>query len=139
MGSSEFGNVSVVFEKAQLNDLRSTNVQNASQYVYGLPLNKYALPNVLYESTSYLMYFDSESEPVSFSQAAPTIWNYFNPSASTLREYYGIDDAIQGTDETVQGSVFVFGLGGSAVNRTAVDEYLKLQGLVPHTQLQISD
>jgi subtilase family serine protease len=139
MGSSEFGNVSAVFEKDQLNDLRSTNVQNASLYVYGLPLNKYALPNALYESASFSLYFESESEPVSFSQATPTIWNYFNSSASTLREYYGIDDAIQGTDETVQGSVLYFGVTGSAVNRTAVDEYLNLQGLVPHTQLQISD
>ena len=67
------------------------------------------------------------------------VFNYFNASATSLREYYGVDPSLQGSNETVQGSVLHLGLDESAVNTTAANEYLALQGLVPNVPLQITD
>ena len=137
MSSELFGNVTVAFDADQLSELRSVNPTDPTQYVWGLPLNKYAVPNAYYEGISFNVTF---SEDGSLTGEIPSvIVNQFNASAASLREYYGVDPSLQGSKETVQGSVLYFGQGIGAVNTTAASEYLALQGLVPNVPLQISD
>ena len=137
MSSELFGNVTLVFDADQLSELRSVNPTDPTQYVWGLPLNKYAVPNAYYEGISFNVTF---SEDGSLTGEIPSvIVNQFNASAASLREYYGVDPSLQGSKETVQGSVLYFGQTVGAVNTTAASEYLALQGLVPNVPLQISD
>ena len=137
ISSELFGNVTVVFDAAELNELRSIDTKNPNAYVYALPLSKYAVPNALYETAVLNVKFDGGSL---LSKNLPSsIFNYFNASATTLREYYGIDSSLQGSEEIAQGSALFFGVGDSAVNQTAASEYLELQGLIPNVPLQIPD
>jgi hypothetical protein len=136
MRSSFAGNTTVVFDADQLDSFMVTSPDGIN--VYGLPLNKYASPNALYENVQYRTVF-RDGDVADFEVNAPTIYNYFNASAASLREYYGVDAELQGTEETVQGSTMAFGGMDSAVNTTAVEEYLVLQGLVPNIPLQLSD
>ena len=137
ISSELFGNVTVVFDTAELNGLRSIDPRNPNAYVYALPLSKYAVPNALYETGVLNFKFDGGS--LLPQNLSPEIFNYFNASATTLREYYGIDASLQGSDQMTQGSAIFFGLADSAVNQTAANEYLELQGLVPNVPLQIPD
>ena len=134
MPSELFGNVTVVFDADQLSELRSVNPTDPTQYVWGLPLNKYAVPNAYYEGGSLIVKFGERVEPWPMPR---NIYNHFNASATSLREYYGVDPSLQGSNETVQGSALYFGIVDSAVNTTAAGEYLALQGLVPNEPLQI--
>jgi hypothetical protein len=136
MSSELFGNVTVVFDADQLSELRSVSPTDPTQYVWGLPLNKYAVPNAYYEGASLNVTFVDGWANKTLSG---NIRNYFNASATSLREYYGVDPSLQGSNETVQGSVLYFGVRDSAVNTTAASEYLALQGLVPNVPLQITD
>ena len=140
MSSELFGNVTVVFDADQLSELRSVNPTDPTQYVWGLPLNKYAVPNAYYEGLLYNVTFSEDASAIVKVGPNPgVIVNPFNASAASLREYYGVDPSLQGSNETVQGSVLYFGRADSAVNTTAASEYLALQGLVPNVPLQISD
>jgi len=142
MSSELFGNVTVVFDADQLSELRSVNPTDPTQYVWGLPLNKYAVPNAYYERISFNVTFSIEDVPNMKRKVGPNpgyIVNPFNASAASLREYYGVDPSLQGSNETVQGSAMFFGRGIGAINTTAASEYLALQGLVPNVPLQISD
>jgi len=135
MSSKLFGNVTVVFDADQLSELRSVDPTDPTRYWWGLPLNQYTVPNANYEDGFLNVTFTEGT------MTAPLggIFNYFNASAASLRAYYGVDPGLQGSNETVQGSTLSFGLDGSAVNTTAVNEYLELQALVPNEPLQISD
>lgn len=109
-------------------------------YVYGIPLYKYAIPNALYSGTVIVTFNSSQGVgAVSNLDLGTSIFNYYNASALTLREAYGVDPSIQGSNETVQASVLFIGNGDSAVNETAVSEYLALLGLEPNSRLRISD
>jgi hypothetical protein len=139
MSSSQFGNVSVSFGKEDLEGFRSVSVDNPNEYVYGLPLSKYAAPNVLYDSGEITFFFSGEapwSHPV---LRQSHIFNCFNASAASLRDYYGIDDSLQGSQDTVQGSVLLVGGMTASVNASAINEYLNLQGLVPNVPLRFTD
>eukprot|EP00889_Picochlorum_renovo_P004475 jgi/Picre1/31505/NNA_006857.t1 len=103
------GNTTVTFEAEQLDELKSVNVED-NVYVYGLPLSKVAPPNTLYEATGILTVFSDGNETV--SSMRPSIYNYFNASAASLREYYGVNPGLQGTED---------------------------QGLVPNIPLQLTD
>ena len=138
MPSELFGNVTVVFDADQLSELRSVDPNDPTQYVWGLPLSKYTVPNAYYEAGSYNVTF-VDGWANNYMTLSGNIRNYFNASATSLREYYGVDPSLQGSNETVQGSTLYFGLGASAVNTTAASEYLALQGLVPNVPLQITD
>lgn len=135
MVSSLAGNTTVTFDAEQLDELKSVKVED-NVYVYGLPLSKVAPPNTLYEATEILTVFSDGNETVFMR---PSIYNYFNASAASLREYYGVNPGLQGTEDQVQASTLSFGLTDSAVNTTAVEEYLILQGLVPNIPLQLTD
>ncbi len=137
MASFQFGNVSVSFGKDDLESFRSVNVDNPDEYVYGLPLSKYAAPNVFYD-VSHVTFYNS-SGPVGNVTIPSTTFNCFNASAASLRDYYGVEDSLQGSEDTVQGSVLYVGLGDTSVNASAINEYLNLQGLVPNVPLQFSD
>jgi len=138
MSSELFGNVTVVFDADQLSELRSADPEDPTRYRWGLPLNKYAVPNADYEWGSVNVTFEEGAGSSSY-WVPGGVFNYFNASATSLREYYGVDPSLQGSNETVQGSVLFFGLDESAVNTTAANEYLALQGLVPNVPLQITD
>ena len=136
MSSELFGNVTVAFDADQLSELRSVSPTDPTQYVWGLPLNKYAVPNAYYEGASLNVTFVDGWANMTLPG---DIRNFFNASATSLREYYGVDPSLQGSNETVQGSVLYFGRADSAVNTTAASEYLALQGMVPNVPLQITD
>ena len=138
MPSELFGNVTVVFDADQLSELRSVDPNDPTQYVWGLPLSKYTVPNAYYEAGSYNVTF-VDGWANNYMTLSGNIRNYFNASATSLREYYGVDPSLQGSNETVQGSTLYFGLGASAVNTTAASEYLALQWLVPNVPFQITD
>jgi hypothetical protein len=137
MSSELFGNVTVVFDADQLSELRSVDPNEPTQYAWGLPLNKYAVPYAYYEGASVDVTFGEGS---SMPRDGPGfIFNPFNASATSLREYYGVDPSLKGSNETVQGTALSFSVSITAVNTTAASEYLALQGLVPNVPLQISD
>ncbi len=136
MSSSQFGNVSVSFDKDDLESFRSVSIVNPDEYAYGLPLSKYAAPNVLYDSGEITFFFEEVSIPMALESH---IFNCFNASAASLRDYYGIDDSLQGSQDTVQGSVLLVGVENASVNASAINEYLNLQGLVPNVPLQFTD
>lgn len=109
-------------------------------YVYGIPLYRYAIPNALYSGTGMVTLNSSQGVGlISDLDLGTSIFNYYNASALTLREVYGVDPSTQGSPETVQASVLYIGNGDSAVNETVVSEYLALLGLEPHSELRISD
>lgn len=137
MASSQFGNVSVSIGKEDLEGFRSVSVDNPNEYVYGLPLSQYAAPNIFYNSAHVTFY--SSSGPVKNFTVPGTTFNCFNASAASLRDYYVVEDSLQGSEDTVQGSVEWVGLGDTSVNASAISEYLNLQGLVPNVPLQFSD
>ena len=136
--SSKRGNATFVLQRNELDELRAISSDNPEQYVYGLPTNKYALPNVLYEASSftakYLM--DGNMSEKSFESFGNVIFNGFNASAASLRGYYGVPDDVRGSDSVVQATASSVGVSSTAVNETAVDEYLTLQGLVPNEPLR---
>ena len=140
MSSELFGNVTLVFDADQLSELRSVNPTDPTRYVWGLPLNTYAVPNAYYEGLLYNVTFSEDASAIVKVGPNPgVIVNPFNASAASLREYYGVDPSLQGSNETVQGSVLYFGQTVGAVNTTAASEYLALQGMVPNVPLQITD
>jgi len=108
-------------------------------YLYGIPLYKYTVPNVLYSGSILFTVEGSEGIGLVRNDLDTLIYNYYNASAVTLRDLYGVDPSIQGSPETVQASMLSMGTEGSAVNTTAVNEYLGFLGLEPHSQLQIRD
>ena len=61
MSSELFGNVTLVFDADQLSELRSVNPTDPTQYVWGLPLNKYAVPNAYYEGISFNVTFSEDA------------------------------------------------------------------------------
>ncbi len=136
MSSKLFGNVTVVFDADQLSELRSVDPTDPTQYAWGLPLNKYAVPNAYYEGGIMNVTFPEGWVDTGIDG---NVRNYFNASATSLREYYGVYPSLQGSEETVQGSIMFFGFADTAVNETAANEYLELQGLVPNVPLQIHD
>jgi subtilase family serine protease len=137
LSSSQFGNMSVSFGKDELESFRTLSVENPDEYVYGLPLSKYAAPNVFYDVPEVTFFYSGGgSAPGSLKGR---IFNCFNASAASLRDYYGVDDSLQGSQDTVQGIVMSVGTGEESVNASAINEYLDLQGLVPNTPLQFSD
>jgi hypothetical protein len=137
MSSSEFGNVSVSFGKDELESFRSVNVNNPEEYVYALPLSRYAAPNVLYDGAQVSLLFPEGAG--GFASLPSNIFNCFNASAASLRDYYGVEDSLQGSESTAQGSVMFVGTGDRSVNPYAINEYLSLQGLVPNVPLQFSE
>ena len=136
MSSELFGNVTVVFDADQLSELRSVDPTDPGRYLWGLPLDQYAVPNAYYEGGLVYVTF---TEGTRVASLEGMIVNYFNASASSLRAYYGVDPSLQGSNETIQGSTYIFGIEQSAVNMTAANEYLELQGLVPNEPLRIYD
>lgn len=113
---------------------------NGSTYVYGFPLYKYAEPNMIYSATQLAIVRSSTSDVQTESYVLKSgIYNYQNATSITLREYYGVDPSLQGSNETVQASTLAPGLPDSAVNVTAVNEYLSMLGLDPHSNLFIPD
>ena len=109
-------------------------------YVFGFPLYKYAVPNALYTGTGILAFNSSQFNGVFDDiNLGTSIFNYYNASALTIRELYGVDPLIQGSPEMIQASVLVIGLEDTAVNETAASEYLDLLGLEPHSKLLISN
>ena len=150
-GTSDDYPLTIRFEK--FDDFRKTCAQvpdvcsqlqgqypvKADTYVYGFPLYKYTLPNVLYSGTGYFTFNTSKGIGLDEIDLGTKIFNYYNASALTLRDRYGVDISIQGSPETVQASVFIVGYADSAVNKTAINEYLSLLDLEPHSQLRISD
>ena len=134
--SSQFGNVTFSIDPDQLP--WAPNATNPEQYTFGIPLNKFAMPNVLYSGGEAVFVAAGVGGPVSFPLPAG-IYNMFNASSSSLREYYGVQQDLQGSDKTVQGTTLSFGIRDAHVNSTALSEYLELQGLVPNNPLQFSD
>lgn len=113
---------------------------NGSTYVYGFPLYKSAEPNMVYLANQLVTVRQSSSDTSLLSlDLSPGIYNYENASAITLREYYGVDPDLSGSNETIQASTLVVGAADSAINVTAVNQYLSLLGLEPHSELLISD
>ena len=137
LSSSLLGNVTVKFDADELDSFQSLNPDDPTQYVYGLPLSSFAVPNALYE-TIELNAITKQGATFSSLGYNFTV-NYFNASASSLRAYYGVDPALQGTEQTRQGSLMNFGLSFATVNATAVNDYLSLQGLVPNNPLQFAE
>ncbi len=117
-------------------------------FVYGIPLYKYALPNVLYQATMHISinglfsavtidpWGNSSGEEL-FSR--PRIYNYANSSVWSLREAYGVDADLQGTQNTTQGTFVYVAVVDSSVNETAVNEYLALNGILSQRPLVIND
>lgn len=101
-------------------------------FVFGFPLYEYAAPNVLYNGSMTLR-INGTAE---YRDLGQLIFNFFNASVFTLRELYGIDPDLQGTSETIQGTTSYVTQGNAAVNRSSVNEYLSLLGLVPHSELR---
>lgn len=110
-GNELFGNVTVVFDDDQLSELRSINPVAPSLYVWGLPLSKFAVPNAYYEGLLVNATFGGGGWIAKSLDGS--IYNFFNASASSLREYYGVDPNLQGSDKTVQGSTMTFGAPAS--------------------------
>ena len=136
MSSSLFGNITVEFNKTDLETFRSINIYKPNEYVYALPLNKYAAPNALYES----LRVDFLIPGGSFAYSGDNkVLNPFNATASSLRDYYGVEESLQGSQDTVQLSMMPFAYDDTGVNATAVSEYLEIQGLVPNIPLQFSE
>ena len=138
MSSKLFGNVTVVFDADQLSELRSVDPTDPTQYAWGLPLNKYAVPNAYYEGGIMNVTFPEGWVDTGIDG---NVRNYFNASATSLRAYYGVDPSLQGSEETVQGSTYmIFGIERTLPSTmTAANEYLELQGLVPNEPLRIHD
>lgn len=141
LSSSMAGNLTVEFDADQLNSYRKLKAIDRDQYVYPLPLSWFAAPDALYEYVElHAIGADgnSQNQPLLDHQVV----NYYNASASSLREQYGIDPALQGSNQTRQASMMAFeffvGADG-AVNTTAVNEYLELQGIVPNVPVQLPD
>ena len=108
-------------------------------YVYGFPLYKYVAPNALYSATGIFSLNSSSGIGIGQLDLGTSIYNYFNASAISLRDLYGVEPSLQGSPETIQASTLFVGVGDSAVNETAISQYLSALGLEPHSQLQISD
>ena len=110
-----------------------------STYVYGIPLYKYALPNVLYQAVIHISLAGVQLGTITnpLYDSVPKIYNYFNSSARAIRDLYGVDAALQGTAETVQGTSLFVTLADSAVNVSSLNEYLSLMKILEHRELQI--
>lgn len=112
----------------------------AGTYVYGVPLYKYVRPNVLYQA---IMYISTEvmrsTITIPLFDSVPKMYNYWNASAWSIRDLYGVDSELQGTAETVQGTALFVAVVDSAVNETAVNEYLSLLDISPHRQLEFDE
>lgn len=106
-------------------------------YVLGIPLYKYTVPNALYSGSTLFTVNTSAGVGLIRDDLPISIFNYYNASALTIRELYGVDPSLQGSSETVQSSLLAIGNEDSAVNVTAVNEYLGLLGLEPHSELRI--
>lgn len=108
-------------------------------YLYGIPLYKYTKPNVLYSGSTLFTANTSEGIGLDRNDLPALIYNYYNASALTIRDLYGVDPSIQGSPDNVQASLLAVGNADSAVNVTAVNEYLSYLGLEPHSQLRIRE
>ena len=108
-------------------------------YLYGIPLYRYTEPNALYSGSTLFTANTTQGIGLNRNDLPTLIYNYYNASALTIRDLYGVDSAIQGSPENVQASLLAVGNAAAAVNVTAVDEYLGFLGLEPHSQLKIRD
>ncbi|WPT14433.1 hypothetical protein PSENEW3_00000563 [Picochlorum sp. SENEW3] len=108
-------------------------------YVLGIPLYKYTVPNALYSGSAIFTVNTTQGIGLIRDSLPISMFNYYNASALTIRELYGVDPSLQGSSETVQASLLSIGNEDSAVNVTAVNEYLGLLGLEPHSELRIRD
>ena len=109
-------------------------------YVYAFPLYRYALPNAQYSAHQLATVADASGNTEMLSmELSIGIYNYQNVSAVSLRQYYGVDSNLQGSNDTIQATTLMIGIANAAVNITALDEYLNLLGLDPHSELLISD
>ena len=136
--SSKRGNATFVLQRDELDELRAISSDDPEQYVYGLPMNMYALPNVVYEAVRFTAKFemDGNMSETSYEAVGNLIANGFNASAASLRGYYGVPGDVKGSDSVVQATASSIGVSNASVNETAVDEYLMLQGLVPNEPLR---
>lgn len=134
--SSQFGNVTFTIDGDQLP--WAPYGPDPEKYVFGIPINRFAMPNVMYEAAEIAFGQVGVDQP-DVTQLGGNIFNMFNASASSLREYYGVPSDLQGSCKTIQATTMYFGESDEAVNTTAVSEYLELQGLVPNNPLQFSD
>ena len=108
-------------------------------YIYGIPLYKYTEPNVLYSGSTIFTLNTSQGVILSRNQLPTAVFNYYNASALTIRDLYGVDPSLQGSSKTVQASMLSIGNEYGAVNTTAVNQYLGFLGLEPHSELRIRD
>lgn len=108
-------------------------------YVYGFPLYKYLEPNALYSGIGLSLLNSTKGVGSLQLDFKTGIYNYFNASTISLRNLYGVEPSLQGSQETVQSSTLIVGKSDSAVNETAISQYLSLLGLEPHSELVISD
>ena len=134
--SSQFGNVTFSIDGDQLP--WAPNATNPETYVFGIPISRFAMPNVMYGAAE-IAFIRVGVDQGGEAQLPSKIFNMFNASASSLRNYYGVPPELQGSEKTIQGTTMYFGSSDEAVNSTAVSEYLELQGLVPNNPLQFSD
>lgn len=108
-------------------------------YVLGIPLYKYTVPNALYSGSTLFTVNTTQGVGLIRNNLPISIFNFYNASALTIRELYGVDPSLQGSSENVQASLLAIGNEDSAINVTAVNEYLGLLGLEPHSEVRIRD
>jgi hypothetical protein len=108
-------------------------------YIYGIPIYKYTKPNVLYSGSTIFTLNTSQGAILSRNELPTVIFNYYNASALTIRDLYGVDPSLQGSSKTVQASMLSIGNEYGAVNTTAVNQYLGFLGLEPHSELRIRE
>lgn len=66
------------------------------------------------------------------------VYNPFNASASSPREYFGVPPTVVGWDRVAQASSLIMGGLTSGVNTSIIDEFMALQGISPN-RLQYPD
>ncbi|KAI8112668.1 hypothetical protein M9434_003989 [Picochlorum sp. BPE23] len=119
---------------------KGLNVENDT-YVFGIPLHLHSDPQVLYRSSAVIAYSDYVGNVLNrtISLAAnPVIYNYFNASAQTIRQLYGVDDdTLVGTKETAQLSSLAPGLSNGAVNVSQLDYYLDSTGITSYRAIEV--
>jgi hypothetical protein len=129
--SSQFGNKTIEFDPGRLEASKVVDFEDPSVYVIPFPLYEYALPNAMYDGAWYEFKppEGSGETSLSFLEQPKTIFNPFNATSASLREYHGVPQDILGSDRVSQGSTMFIGAQLSAVNASAVNEYVDLLGL----------
>ena len=123
------GNVTTVtFNATQMDEFRAVSLTNPDEYVFPLPLFKYAEPSVYYDAESLVVFHAASGETKNGTLVAST-FNPFNASASSIREYYGIPPSATGSNRVAQASSLLPGGGTSGVNISVSDQFMSLQGL----------